>query len=371
GPTQRGARVCLFRATANHAGGISASASFAVPGGSHKPRQLPPASWRESAPRSRRETARSETAESLRCRDVPLALRSPGGAQRARLARRRQPGRAPPRARQRSGRRSAAQPSPRAMSSSPGAFLCARELARRGGGGDGLRLAQRAAGGTGSVVWDAALVLARFLEKSSEGGRLPLARRAVLELGAGTGLVGLMAACLGANVTVTDLEEVQDLLRMNIETNQHLITGSIQAKVLKWGEEVTDFLPAPDYILMADCIYYEESLEPLLKTLKDLAGPETCILCCYEERTMGKNPQVERRFELQLLQRDFELEKVPLDDHDEEYRSEDIHIFSVRRKRAGVSAATVDQRTVPCSVCSFSSELRPWTPSSAVPLHES
>lgn len=79
----------------------------------------------------------------------------------------------------------------------PGAFLCARELARRGGGGAGLRVAQRAAGGTGSVVWDAALVLARFLEKSSARGRLPLGRKAVLELGAGAGLVGLMAACLG------------------------------------------------------------------------------------------------------------------------------------------------------------------------------
>nr|XP_060615933.1 protein N-lysine methyltransferase METTL21D-like [Anolis sagrei ordinatus] len=82
---------------------------------------------------------------------------------------------------------------------------------------------------------------------------------------------------------------------------------------------------------MADCIYYEESLEPLLKTLKDLSGPDTCILCCYEERTMGKNPEVEKRY-FELLQKDFELEKVPLEEHDEEYRSEDIHIFTIRRK---------------------------------------
>lgn len=37
-----------------------------------------------------------------------------------------------------------------------------------------------------------------------------------------------------ADVTVTDLEELQDLLKLNIETNKHLLTGSIQAKVLKW-----------------------------------------------------------------------------------------------------------------------------------------
>uniref|UniRef100_A0A8C3IGT6 Valosin containing protein lysine methyltransferase n=1 Tax=Chrysemys picta bellii TaxID=8478 RepID=A0A8C3IGT6_CHRPI len=139
------------------------------------------------------------------------------------------------------------------------------------------------------------------------------------------------------DVTVTDLEELQDLLNINIEKNKHLVTGSVQAKVLKWGEDVKEFLPAPDYILMADCIYYEESLGPLLKTLKDLSGPDTCIICCYEQRTMGKNPEIERKY-FELLQMDFELEKVPLEEHDEEYRSEDIHILNIRRKKmAGIS----------------------------------
>ncbi|XP_034624539.1 protein-lysine methyltransferase METTL21D isoform X2 [Trachemys scripta elegans] len=196
--------------------------------------------------------------------------------------------------------------------------------------GSALRLQQRGAGGVGCVVWDAALVLAKFLERGAPGRALR--RRAVLELGAGTGAVGLMAATLGADVTVTDLEELQDLLNINIEKNKHLVTGSVQAKVLKWGEDVKEFLPAPDYILMADCIYYEESLGPLLKTLKDLSGPATCIICCYEQRTMGKNPEIERKY-FELLQMDFELEKVPLEKHDEEYRSEDIHILNIRRKK--------------------------------------
>ncbi|XP_009877805.1 PREDICTED: protein-lysine methyltransferase METTL21D, partial [Apaloderma vittatum] len=135
-----------------------------------------------------------------------------------------------------------------------------------------------------------------------------------------------------ANVTVTDLEELQELLLVNIENNKHLVTGSVRAKVLKWGEDVTEFQPPPDYILMADCIYYEESLEPLLKTLKDLTGPDTRVLCCYEQRTMGKNPEIERKY-FELLQVDFELERIPLDKHDEEYRSEDIHIVTIHRKQ--------------------------------------
>ncbi|NXD11727.1 MT21D methyltransferase, partial [Nothocercus nigrocapillus] len=120
-----------------------------------------------------------------------------------------------------------------------------------------------------------------------------------------------------ANVTVTDLEELQELLRVNIENNKHLVTGSVQAKVLKCGKYLTSF---------------GQSLEPLLKTLKDLTGPDTRVLCCYEQRTMGKNPEIERKY-FELLQRDFELEKIPLDKHDEEYRSEDIHIMNIHRKQ--------------------------------------
>ncbi|XP_069883862.1 protein N-lysine methyltransferase METTL21D isoform X2 [Dipodomys merriami] len=179
--------------------------------------------------------------------------------------------------------------------------------------GTALRLQQYGSGGVGCVVWDAAIVLSKYLETPafSREGTHALSRR--------------------ADVVVTDLEELQDLLKMNIRMNKHLVTGSVQTKVLKWGEEIEDF-PPPDYILMADCIYYEESLEPLLKTLKDLSGSETCIICCYEQRTMGKNPEIEKKY-FELLQLDFDFEKIPLEKHDEEYRSEDIHIIYIRKKK--------------------------------------
>ncbi|XP_011917136.1 PREDICTED: protein-lysine methyltransferase METTL21D isoform X3 [Cercocebus atys] len=158
-----------------------------------------------------------------------------------------------------------------------------------------LRLQQYGSGGVGCVVWDAAIVLSKYLEtpEFSGDGAHALSRRSVLELGSGTGAVGLMAATLGADVVVTDLEELQDLLKMNINMNKHLVTGSVQAKVLKWGEEIEGFPSPPDYILMADCIYYEE-----------------------------------------LLQLDFDFEEIPLEKHDEEYRSEDIHIIYIRKKKS-------------------------------------
>ncbi|XP_047677026.1 protein-lysine methyltransferase METTL21D isoform X2 [Tachysurus fulvidraco] len=135
-----------------------------------------------------------------------------------------------------------------------------------------------------------------------------------------------------ANVTVTDLEDLQPLLQLNIQENQELFrAGSITAKVLKWGENVTDFLPHPDYILMADCIYYEKSVVPLVETLKLLSGPDTCIICCYEQRTMGVNPEVEKRF-FELLLQDFEAEEVPAERQDPEFNSPDIHILHLRRR---------------------------------------
>ncbi|XP_016308174.1 protein N-lysine methyltransferase METTL21D isoform X2 [Sinocyclocheilus anshuiensis] len=162
--------------------------------------------------------------------------------------------------------------------------------------GSVLRIYQCSRGDVGCVVWDAAIVLSKYLETEqfySVQPRVSTWRsKNIVELGAGTGLVGLVAATLGANVTVTDLEDLQPLLQLNIKKNQHLIhTGSITAKVLKWGGNVREFLPHPHYILMADCIYYE-----------------------------------------QLLLQEFQSEMIPSEKQDPEFNSPDIHILHLRRR---------------------------------------
>uniref|UniRef100_A0A1A8F1K9 Methyltransferase like 21D n=1 Tax=Nothobranchius korthausae TaxID=1143690 RepID=A0A1A8F1K9_9TELE len=199
-----------------------------------------------------------------------------------------------------------------------------------------LRLKQCYMGDVGCVVWDAAIVLAKYLETKQfyepTSGVNVWSGKTVVELGAGTGVVGLMAATLGAQVKVTDLEDLLPLLKVNIQENQALISsGSITAKVLKWGEDISEFLPPPHYILMADCIYYEQSIVPLVESLKLLSGPETCIICCYEQRTEGINPEVERKF-FELLQQNFSCEKIPSDKQDPEFSSPEIHVLHIRRK---------------------------------------
>ena len=60
----------------------------------------------------------------------------------------------------------------------------------------------------------------------------------VLELGSGTGVVGLAAACLGAHVVATDLPAVLPLLEANIASNRAMVAaagGTMRAAALDWS----------------------------------------------------------------------------------------------------------------------------------------
>lgn len=63
--------------------------------------------------------------------------------------------------------------------------------------GKSLTLCQKEVGDVSCVVWDAALVLAKFLEVRCNNMQDWLRGRSVVELGAGIGCVGLTAACFG------------------------------------------------------------------------------------------------------------------------------------------------------------------------------
>ncbi|XP_035667257.1 protein-lysine methyltransferase METTL21D-like [Branchiostoma floridae] len=207
-----------------------------------------------------------------------------------------------------------------------------------------LKVYQCETGDVGCVVWDAAIVLAKFLEitaRSSANSQqrpgtsnfcsVPLQNKTVVELGAGTGIVGIMAGILGADVCITDLQEFVPLMDLNIKENADRIQGLVKACTLKWGEDIISFLPHPDYIIFSDCIYYEESLEPLLDTVSALAGSNTVVLWSYEERTTGNKPELQRRF-IEAVRKDFTVEEVPQDSLHPVYRSEDIHVLRMKRK---------------------------------------
>ncbi|XP_054579448.1 protein N-lysine methyltransferase METTL21A isoform X1 [Eptesicus fuscus] len=151
--------------------------------------------------------------------------------------------------------------------------------------------------GVAAVVWDAAVVLSTYLEM----GAVELRGRSAVELGAGTGLVGIVAALLGAQVTITDRKVALEFLKSNVEANLPLhIQPKAVVKELTWGQDLGSFSPGEfDLILGADIIYLEETFTDLLQTLVHLCGNHSVILLACRIRYERDNnflAMLERQF---------------------------------------------------------------------------
>ncbi|TRY66215.1 hypothetical protein DNTS_006059 [Danionella cerebrum] len=139
----------------------------------------------------------------------------------------------------------------------------------------------------GAVIWPAAVALCQYLEKNQE--KLGLLDKAVLELGAGTGLVSIVASLLGAWVTATDLPEVLSNLNFNLSRNTRgRCRYTPQVAALSWGHEVQQNFPSSiyhyDYVLCADVVYHHNFLEELLITMQHFCKHETTLLWANKVR---------------------------------------------------------------------------------------
>jgi predicted nicotinamide N-methyase len=110
----------------------------------------------------------------------------------------------------------------------------------------------------GVVLWPAAIALAHEVGVRAEA----FGARSVLELGAGTGLPGIVAASLGATVTQTDRHEpTLSICRDNARLNA---IDSIQYRHADWAH--WDHPAKYEWILGAD-ILYSETMHPHLRRI--------------------------------------------------------------------------------------------------------
>ncbi|POM75781.1 Hypothetical protein PHPALM_7067 [Phytophthora palmivora] len=199
--------------------------------------------------------------------------------------------------------------------------------------------------GIGGSVWTSGELLAAHLELQRDFYRSIFDGARVVELGSGTGYVGLMiAACFKpAHVYLTDLQTHVHCLQRNVERNAGAIRAGVKVHVaeLSWGssEQETGLLKTiatndenleaakVDVILGTDVAYLRELYDPLLHTMNRLATSRTLIL-------LGLNRADTQLTFFQQLERDgFEYYKIPDFKLPQEYWGRDFGLFEIRRQR--------------------------------------
>ncbi|XP_020372074.1 EEF1A lysine methyltransferase 3-like [Rhincodon typus] len=128
--------------------------------------------------------------------------------------------------------------------------------------------------GVSAYVWDAGVALCRYFEKEN----ISFTGKKVIELGSGTGIVGILATLLGGNVTLTDQPNALQQIEHNIATNiPAACRHRINIRPLIWGEDHIRFTNEYDFILGSDLVYSSASYSSLIRTLHYLAHSDTTI----------------------------------------------------------------------------------------------
>ena len=138
-------------------------------------------------------------------------------------------------------------------------------------------------GNTGVRTWEAALRLGKYL-CSAEGRKL-VSRKALLELGAGTGFLSILCAkhLQARYVLATDgNSQVVEALRSNISLNEYGEDQTIETSALQWGHTPIDEVSSGgqedrqyDLILGADIVSYFVLAFALSKMSLSLDDPVT------------------------------------------------------------------------------------------------
>jgi len=187
----------------------------------------------------------------------------------------------------------------------------------------------------GCTVWDAAIVVCKYFELMERKSRGFLAGKRVIELGAGTGILGLAAALLGAKVTLTDIPLMIEILNQNIMLNRRVIvTSNITTKVLSWGEDISEFNPPVDYIIGSDLMYDDDYVEALVDTICSLSDRNTQIYLGYETRQMN----AESKFMSYATQHLDVIEIISAKDLDPSFSELFINILKMAKKKRKTSS---------------------------------
>jgi len=219
---------------------------------------------------------------------------------------------------------------------------------------------------TSSSLWDGSILLSRYLTRDVES---EIMGKSVLELGAGLGLVSIVAhkVCAAKRVLATDLENAIPALKRNIEVNKNFCDQSyIECTELDWFEDdYPPFLEAEgvDFIVAADVIWvageiqecpganmrrlcqsylyltlfnapsrsFTELVDPFFDSVIDICNKrerekeQTKVILCYQRRGKESHEVFMKRLE------DFKIETVPVNPFCHPADKDAENVFSIYR----------------------------------------
>ena len=130
-------------------------------------------------------------------------------------------------------------------------------------------------------IWPAALALSTFLERN----RTLIENKRVLEIGAGLGLPGLLAAHFSKEVIISDyLLEPVELIANSIKLNAF---RNASARMLDWSQLPDDL--DTDVLLLSDVNYDPVQFEALLNMLHGFLGKGCSIILSSPQRIMASS----------------------------------------------------------------------------------
>ncbi|KAH3901270.1 uncharacterized protein SCODWIG_02620 [Saccharomycodes ludwigii] len=193
--------------------------------------------------------------------------------------------------------------------------------------------------GCGGKIWIAGELLCEYIMEHKVNFNV---YDKVIELGSGTGIVGLLLGLMNnqglwindkykeeqnsKKVYVTDITELVPLMDKNVNLNN--VGNVVEAASLEWGEPVeAKFSAGLDLVLAADCVYLEKAFPLLEKTLLDLTSVDKppMILMSYRKRR-----KADKHFFIKI-KKNFKVIEIKDFKNFAQYLKQRTHLFQLIR----------------------------------------
>ncbi|KAJ3233192.1 Platinum sensitivity protein [Chytriomyces hyalinus] len=184
---------------------------------------------------------------------------------------------------------------------------------------------------SGTTVWEGGVALARHLAAESAKKKVDMKGKSCIDLGSGTGIVGIVCAKLGAEVLLTDIDHPAILAILTKNAGQNILSsksnsnssdsainptlaeaaGTATILPLEWDSparipsEIASKGPF-DIIVGADVVYSMETVVKLVDTIEALSDRRTDIWIGHEHR----DPRVSAHFLELMKEKGFKSRSV-------------------------------------------------------------